>query len=400
MILYGVLSLLFFMASGYYGAVRAISLDFSFDWVNLRVDEQNRIAFVLGWRRKVRMMRFLMVGLGCFFLVAFGWSLQGGFESIHPALWLAGLFAGAALCWLLSMSAWLKAADAFPAMVDLKSFPVRFGEWLITPIHWVAEPFISAESPESRAVQASKEESHTEANEADDDSGVDEQMIKNALEFKDVKLRDCMIPRTEISGIDVDSPVEMLREAFVNSGHSKIVVYKGSADNVIGYCHMLSMFRKPKDISSIVSPLLTVPEAMPAGDLMVRFLEERKNLAIVVDEFGGTAGLVSIEDIVEQIFGEIQDEYDSTEDWVERKIDDHNYLLSARHEIDYLNEKYNWNLPEGDYDTLGGLVIALYEDIPEVGEVIGLAPFSFKIDAAQGNRLETIMVTIEGEEKG
>ncbi len=396
MILYGVLSLLFFMASGYYGAVRAISLDFSFDWVNLRVDEQNRIAFVLGWRRKVRMMRFLMVGLGSFFLVAFGWSLGGGLEIVHPVAWLAGLLAVASLCWLLSVSAWLKAARAFPAMVDLKSFPVRFGEWLITPIHWLTEPFITAENTESRAVHASREESHAEAGEAEEDSGVDEQMIKNALEFKDVKLRDCMIPRTEISGIDVDSPVEMLRETFVNSGHSKIVVYKGSADNVIGYCHMLSMFRKPKDITSIVSPLLTVPEAMPASDLMMRFLEERKNLAIVVDEFGGTAGLVSIEDIIEQIFGEIQDEYDSTEDWVERKIDDHHYLLSARHEIDYLNEKYGWNLPEGDYDTLGGLVIALYEDIPEVGEVIELAPFSFKIDAAQDNRLETILLTVEG----
>ena len=395
MIVYGILSLLFFIASGYYGAVRAISLDFSFDWVNLRVDEQNQIAFVLGWRRKVRMMRFLMVGLGSFFLVAFGWLSREGIENVYPAVWLAGLFAAASLCWLLSMSAWLKVGSAFPAVVDLKSFPVRFGEWLITPIHWLAEPFIAADSSESRAANTSREESQAEASEADDDSGVDEQMIKNALEFKDVKLRDCMIPRTEISGIDVDAPVEMLRETFVNSGHSKIVVYKGSVDNVIGYCHMLSMFKKPKDIASIVSPLLTVPEAMPASDLMMRFLEERKNLAVVVDEFGGTAGLVSIEDIIEQIFGEIQDEYDFTEDWVERKIDDQHYLLSARHEIDYLNEKYNWNLPEGDYDTLGGLVIALYEDIPEVGEVIGLPPYSFKIDAAQGNRLETIMLTIE-----
>lgn len=394
MILYGVLSLLFFVAAGYYGAVRAISLDFSFDWVNLRADEENRRAFVLDWRRKVRMMRFLMVGVGCFCLVLLAWHWRSGSEEGQLWLWMAGLLAGAALCWISSLSLWLKVGEKFPRTVDLKSFPVRFGEWLITPLHWLVEPFLSAETTDPRAGLSFKEESQAESGETDDDSGVDEQMIRNAIEFKDVKLRDCMIPRTEISGIDVDAPVEALQEAFVNSGHSKIVIYKGSVDNVMGYCHMLSMFRKPREIGSIVSPLLTVPEAMPASDLMIRFIEERKNLAVVVDEFGGTAGLVSIEDIIEQIFGEIQDEYDSTEDWVERKIDDENYLLSARHEIDYLNEKYNWNLPEGDYDTLGGLIIALYEDIPDVGEVIELPPYSFKVDAAQDNRLETILVTI------
>lgn len=276
-------------------------------------------------------------------------------------------------------------------MVQLTSFPVRFGEWAITPIHWLVEPFLSKEPIELKGT-TSKEEDEDEDDDSEDE--VDEQMIRNALEFKDVRLRDCMIPRTEISGVDVDVPIQQLQKAFVESGHSKIVIYQGSVDKIIGYCHMLSMFKKPKEIISIVSPILTVPEAMPASDLLLRFLEERKNLAVVVDEFGGTAGLVSIEDIIEQIFGEIQDEYDFTEDWVEREVGENQILLSARHEIDYLNEKYNWKLPEGDYDTLGGLIIDLYEDIPEVGEVIQLPPYTFQIEAAQDNRIETILVTV------
>jgi CBS domain containing-hemolysin-like protein len=396
MIAFGIVSFLFFIAAGYYGAVRAVSLDFSFDWVNLRVDEENRRVFVLDWRRKVRMMRFLMASLGCFFLVWAG--SPDRVTSLGISSWgmFAAFFAISTLLWVSGLALWLRIGSRYPAVLDLKAFPVRFGEWVITPLHWIAEPFLSQERSDLRVPSSQKEEVQDEEKDGDDDDGVDEQMIINAIEFKDVKLRDCMIPRTEITGIDVDAPIGELREAFVNSGHSKIIVYRGSVDNVLGYSHMLSMFKKPKEIEQVLSPLLTVPEAMPASDLMIRFLEERKNLAVVVDEFGGTSGLVSIEDIIEQIFGEIQDEYDFTEDWIERKIDDQNFVLSARHEIDYLNEKYNWNLPEGDYDTLGGLIIALYEDIPDVGDVIELSPFVFTVETAQDNRIDTILLTING----
>lgn len=136
---------------------------------------------------------------------------------------------------------------------------------------------------------------------------------------------------------------------------------------------------------------------MPANDLMIKFSKERKSLALVVDEFGSTSGLVSMEDVMEQIFGEIQDEFDDTEDWVEKQLDEHTYLLSGRHEIDYLNEKYDWNLPEGDYETLGGMLISLYEDIPGANEVITLSPFQFQIITVTDARIDTVKVMISGK---
>ena len=231
----------------------------------------------------------------------------------------------------------------------------------------------------------------------EEEAEVDTKIFNNALEFKQVKVRDCMIPRTEITSVDSECTIEELKKVFVESGHSKVLVYKETLEDVIGYCHSLALFKKPKDIMSIITPIPIVPEAMPANDLMIRFSKEHKSLALVVDEFGSTSGLISMEDVVEQIFGEIQDEYDVTEDWVERKIDDKTYVLSGRHEIDYLNEKYNWNLPDGEYDTLGGLLINLNEDIPEVNEVIVSQPFNFQILEMTDARIDTVKVTIVGD---
>lgn len=221
---------------------------------------------------------------------------------------------------------------------------------------------------------------------------VDARIFNNAIEFRDVRVRDCQVPRTEITAVAVDDSIEELRQAFQESGHSKIIVYRDTIDDVIGYCHALALFRKPDTIESIVTPLITVPQSMPAQDLLLRFLSERRNLALVVDEFGGTAGIVSIEDMVEQIFGEIQDEFDTNEDWEERQIDANTWLLSARHEIDDLNEKYGWHIPEGNYDTLGGLILATNEDLPRVGEVIELSPFTFTIVSMSGSRIDTVNV--------
>jgi CBS domain containing-hemolysin-like protein len=233
----------------------------------------------------------------------------------------------------------------------------------------------------------------------EEENEVDTKIFHNALEFKQVKVRDCMIPRTEITAIEIEEGVEGLKKVFIESGHSKVLVYKETLEDVVGYCHSLALFKKPKDIQSILTSIPIVPEAMPANDLMLKFSKERKSLAIVVDEFGSTSGLVSMEDVMEQIFGEIQDEFDDTEDWIEKRLDDHTFILSGRHEIDYLNEKYNWNLPEGDYETLGGMLIHIYEDIPAVNEVITLSAIQFQIMTVTDARIDTVKVIIPGNPK-
>lgn len=228
---------------------------------------------------------------------------------------------------------------------------------------------------------------------------VDTQIFNNAIEFRDVRVRDCMVPRTEVAAIAVDDTVEELRQVFQDSGHSKIVVYRDTIDDVIGYCHALALFKKPATIGEIITPVIPVPETMPAQDLLLRFLSERKSMALVVDEFGGTAGIATVEDMVEQIFGEIQDEFDTNEDWVEQQLDEQTWLLSARHEIDDLNKAYGWTIPVGDqvsarYDTLGGLILATNEDVPQVGEIIELSPFTFTIVSMDGSRIDTVKVRL------
>jgi CBS domain containing-hemolysin-like protein len=229
-----------------------------------------------------------------------------------------------------------------------------------------------------------------------EDIELDKKIFHNALEFKSVKVRECMIPRTEIVAVDVQEGVEKLRETFIESGHSKILVYKDTIDDVIGYCHSSELFKKPARIEEILTPIIIVPETILANELMIQFINQRKSLAVVVDEFGGTSGLVSMEDVIEEIFGEIEDEHDE-DHLIEQQLDSHTWLLSARHEIDYLNETYGWGLPTGEYETLGGLILSLMEELPKAGESVSLPPYTLNVQSTLDNRIDTVKLTLLGE---
>jgi CBS domain containing-hemolysin-like protein len=223
----------------------------------------------------------------------------------------------------------------------------------------------------------------------DKEPEVDARIFHNALEFRTVKVRECMVPRTEIDAVELSEPIEVLRQTFSETGHSKIVIYQDTIDNIVGYCHQLDMFKKPAFIADVLTPIRAVPESMLASELFVKFVSERRSIALVVDEFGGTSGLVSTEDLLEEIIGEIKDEFDE-ESLLEQELNPGNYLFSARQEIDYLNEKYALDLPYGDYETLGGFILSVHEDIPQPGEVIQVPPYTITILSMDENRINTV----------
>jgi len=221
------------------------------------------------------------------------------------------------------------------------------------------------------------------------------QMFQNAIDFRNVKLRECMVPRTEIVALEENDQVNELRDAFIKSGHSKIPIFSESIDNIIGYAHSADIFKKPKTIKSITRQIIVVPETMLANTVLTMFIQQNKSIAVVVDEFGGTSGIITMEDVIEEIFGEIIDEFD-TDDLLEKKISNTEFIFAARIEIDYLNENYHFDLAVSeDYETLAGFIIHHHQSIPGLNDTIQIGELSFTILEASENRIEKVKLVIE-----
>ncbi len=221
------------------------------------------------------------------------------------------------------------------------------------------------------------------------------QIFQNALEFSGVKARDIMTPRTEIVAVELHQSVTFLREMFIETGYSKILVYQNSLDDILGYVHSFELFKKPKSIKAIMIPVEFVPETIFVKDVLNILTKKRKSVAIVLDEYGGTSGIVTVEDIVEELFGEIEDEHDKDEELIEKKINETTYLFSARLDVEYLNEEYKLDIPENDsYGTLGGFIVNHSKEIPQKGDQIAIENYHFLIEEASNTKIELVKMTI------
>lgn len=217
-------------------------------------------------------------------------------------------------------------------------------------------------------------------------------ILQNVLEFPLTRARECMIPRTEIVAIDIEAPVEELEKLFIETGHSKIMVYRNSMDEITGFVHSFEMFKQPESIKQVMLPVTIVPETMLVKDILAMFAQQHKSVAVVVDEYGGTSGLLTTEDIIEEIFGEIEDEHDGP-NLIQQINSDGTYLFSGRLEIDYINEVYRMNLPEKEeYNTLAGLILDIEKSIPEVGKTIETEGFRFTIQRVSETKIEEVVV--------
>ena len=223
------------------------------------------------------------------------------------------------------------------------------------------------------------------------------QMFQNALEFSGVKAREIMIPRTEIVAVELNESIENLIATFVSSGFSKILIYNENIDDILGYVHSFDMFKKPKTIKEVLIPIVNIPETIQINEVLNILTRKRKSMAVVLDEYGGTSGIVTLEDIVEELFGEREDEHDKDK-FIEEQISDTEYLFSARLEVEYLNETYHLDIPESEeYETLGGFIVLHNEGIPTQDEVIVIPPFTFTIEACSQTKIETVRLTVNNE---
>lgn len=292
-------------------------------------------------------------------------------------------------------------------MLDFFAVPAKLFYLLLYPLVWIIDRFSKQILSALFKVKLNEEQmtfgrsdldqyvnEFTNGNDVEEDVDSEIQIFRNALNFSDVKVRECMIPRTEITAMEIGDDIDELKAKLVETGLSKILIYKDDIDNIIGYVHSFELFQKPKNIKNVIRPISLVPESTKVKDLLKQFGQQRRSVAVVLNEFGGTAGMVTTEDIIEEIFGEIEDEHD-TEELIEEKVSETEYRFSARLEIDYINQEYNIDLPEtGDYETLAGFIIEHYQSIPEQNEEIRIGNFEFTITKVESTRIEEVELRI------
>ena len=233
---------------------------------------------------------------------------------------------------------------------------------------------------------------YTKDHDEEDTTEINKELFENALSLSEKKIRECLIPRKEIDAVDIKTNIEVVKEKFIQTKLSKLVVYEKNIDNILGYAHQLDLFKNPADLQSILLPIPIIPESMSATDLMTKFSKERKSIAWVIDEFGGTAGIVTMEDILEEIFGDIKDEYD-TEEFVEKQLSANEFIFSGRLELDYITERYKLQFPEQEgTETLSGYIIQNNESIPKQKDRIIFGNYEFDILNVSDTRIETVKV--------
>ncbi|WP_239693412.1 hemolysin family protein [Rufibacter roseus] len=380
--------------------------------LNLEAVESGNSLTKFLLRRQKQVFLTLQLGLAASLLLlgagSYGWFLSLLQEHFELKAAVATMLAGVIsflLVWLLLLLNGLLASLLTPLKVlQLLAAPIALFFLLLYPITFLLGAvfglFSEKENENSQNLAANAlalQPFSLKVPSSEDElygfvpsSEVDSKIFHNALEFRTVRVRECMVPRTEIDAIEVDEGLEVLREKFIETGHSKILIYQDSLDHILGYCHQFSLFENPATLEEILTPMDAVPENMLARELFVKFITEHRSIVLVLDEFGGTSGIVTLEDVMEEIIGDINDEYDE-EDLLEQALPEPGtYLFSARQEIDYLNEKYQLQLPEGDYETLGGFILSVLEEIPSTGDVISVAPFEIKILSMDEHRINTV----------
>lgn len=273
--------------------------------------------------------------------------------------------------------------------LPLTKFFVSISQWILTYLFNVR-----VNNRNDAFTKVDLEHFFQQTKEQDEESQeLNTELFENALSLPMVKIRQCLVPRTEIEGLDINTPIEEAKQRFITTQLSKLVVYDDNIDSILGYIHQIDLFKKPDTIKAVLHPIMAVPESMSATDLIAKFTKDRKSIAWVVDEFGGTAGIVTMEDVLEEIFGEIQDEYD-VEEFVEKQLSEDEYILSGRMELDYLNEKYEMDFPASESETLSGYIITEHQTIPKLKETISIRNYRFDILNVTDTRIEMVKMKI------